>query len=244
MRRTGLPPRDLRALDPALSASYPSAITGRERAVVVNLERARAVITASEVLVPAPRDPGVVPLVRELRARLASMTPAASPAAAPSPSPSPPQGTAVGMDGSVSPASHRGGEGIGKDGEALGDDKALPFEFRALEVCLDFACKSLEHETSTLEKEAYPVLDELTSKVSTLNLERVRQIKSRLVAISGRVQKVRDELEHLLDDDMDMAALHLTEKLAYQSAVQPSRFDMEKEASELEDHRYFFLPTS
>lgn len=41
-----------------------------------------------------------------------------------------------------------------------------------------------------LEKEAYPALDELTSKISTMNLERVRQIKSRLVAISGRVQKV------------------------------------------------------
>lgn len=41
-----------------------------------------------------------------------------------------------------------------------------------------------------LEMEAYPALDELTSKISTLNLERVRQIKSRLVAISGRVQKV------------------------------------------------------
>lgn len=41
-----------------------------------------------------------------------------------------------------------------------------------------------------LEKEAYPALDELTSNISTLNLERVRQIKSRLVAISGRVQKV------------------------------------------------------
>uniref|UniRef100_A0A0E0DEC2 Magnesium transporter n=1 Tax=Oryza meridionalis TaxID=40149 RepID=A0A0E0DEC2_9ORYZ len=239
MRRTGLPPRDLRALDPALSSAAsasscrPSAITGRDRAVVVNLDRARAVITASEVLVPSPRDPAVAPLVRELRARLAL---AASPTPAPSPSP-PQHGMAVGMDGSISPSpASRGGEeaaGNGKDGEALGGgDKALPFEFRALEVCLEFACKSLEHETCTLEKEAYPALDELTSKVSTLNLERVRQIKSRLVAISGKVQKVRDELEHLLDDDMDMAALHLTEKLAYQS----SRFDVEKEASELEDH--------
>lgn len=47
------------------------------------------------------------------------------------------------------------------------------------------------YQTRTLEEEAYPALDELTSKVSTLNLERVRQIKSRLVAISGRVQKVK-----------------------------------------------------
>jgi Mg2+ and Co2+ transporter CorA len=65
-----------------------------------------------------------------------------------------------------------------------------------------------------LELEAHPALDKLTSKISTLNLERVRQIKSRLVAITGRVQKVRDELEHLLDDDEDMAEMYLTEKLS------------------------------
>ena len=100
MRRTGLPARDLRALDPALS--YPSSIMGRDRAVVVNLERVRAVITASEVLVPAPRAPAAGQLGGDLHARLSTASP-------------------------------RGG-------------KALPFEFRALEVCLQFACKSLEHE--------------------------------------------------------------------------------------------------
>lgn len=47
------------------------------------------------------------------------------------------------------------------------------------------------HQAKTLEQEAHPALDKLTSKISTLNLERVRQIKSRLVAITGRVQKVR-----------------------------------------------------
>ncbi|XP_057839316.2 magnesium transporter MRS2-3 isoform X1 [Cryptomeria japonica] len=91
--------------------------------------------------------------------------------------------------------------------------KVLPFEFRALEACLEAACSSLESETVALEGEAYPALDELTSKISTLKLERIRQIKSRLVAISGRVQKVRDELEHLLDDDGDMAEMYLTAKL-------------------------------
>ena len=102
MRRTGLPARDLRALDPALS--YPSSLMGRDRAVVVNLERVRAVITASEVLVPGPRAPAAAPLVGDLHARLSTASP------------------------------------------RRGDGKALPFEFRALEVCLEFACKSLEHE--------------------------------------------------------------------------------------------------
>ncbi|XP_021319703.1 putative magnesium transporter MRS2-D [Sorghum bicolor] len=202
MRRTGLPARDLRGLDPALSC--PCSITGRDRAVVVNLERARAVITATEVLVPAPRDPAVAPLVGNLLARLAA-------------SPTPDDGQ---------PSARR--------------DKALPFEFRALEVCLEFSCKSLEQETCTLEKEAYPALDELSSNVSTLNLERARQIKSRLLAISGRVQKVRDELEHLLDDDVDMAAMHLSDKLAYyQAAVdgRSARFDTNNEPSEFDEER-------
>jgi hypothetical protein len=41
-----------------------------------------------------------------------------------------------------------------------------------------------------LGKEAYPALDELATRVSTRNLEHVRQIKSRLVELLARVQKV------------------------------------------------------
>ena len=59
---------DLRILDPNLS--YPSSILGRERAIVVNLERFRAVITAHEVLIPNSKDPVVAPFVRELQARV------------------------------------------------------------------------------------------------------------------------------------------------------------------------------
>ncbi|KAE8735650.1 Magnesium transporter MRS2-B [Hibiscus syriacus] len=64
---------------------------------------------------------------------------------------------------------------------------------------------SLLKAAAELEIEAYPLLDELTSKISTLNLERVRRLKSRLVALTRRVQKVRDEIEQLMDDDGDIA---------------------------------------
>lgn len=57
-----------------------------------------------------------------------------------------------------------------------------------LSICL--FCFVNCQQARTLEQEAHPALDKLTSKISTLNLERVRQIKSRLVAITGRVQKV------------------------------------------------------
>ncbi|KAK4396569.1 Magnesium transporter MRS2-3 [Sesamum angolense] len=107
--------------------------------------------------------------------------------------------------------------------ESRDGPKLLPFEFVALEACLEAACSCLENEARTLEREAHPALDKLTSKISTLNLDRVRQIKSRLVAISGRVQKIfevnhfcKDELENLLDDDDDMAEMYLTDKLQQQ----------------------------
>src|SRR4051812_3122915 len=55
MEMTGLPARDLRMLDPLLA--YPSTILGRDRAIVVNLEHVRAIVTAAEVLVRDPSNP-------------------------------------------------------------------------------------------------------------------------------------------------------------------------------------------
>ncbi|KAL6538769.1 Magnesium transporter MRS2-5 [Orobanche minor] len=88
----------------------------------------------------------------------------------------------------------------------------LPFEFRALELALELTCMSLDAQVKELELEIYPVLDELASSISTLNLERVRRFKGHLLALTQRVQKVCDEIEHLMDDDGDMAEMYLTEK--------------------------------
>lgn len=88
----------------------------------------------------------------------------------------------------------------------------LPFEFSALELALELTCMSLDAQVKELEMEVYPVLDELASSVSTLNLEQVRRLKGHLLALTQRVQKVSDEIEHLMDDDGDMAEMYLTEK--------------------------------
>lgn len=68
MRRTGLPARDLRILDPLLS--YPSTVLGRERAIVINLEHIKAIITAQEVLLLNSKDPSVSPFIDELQRRI------------------------------------------------------------------------------------------------------------------------------------------------------------------------------
>ncbi|EEF40342.1 RNA splicing protein mrs2, mitochondrial, putative [Ricinus communis] len=223
MRRTGLPARDLRILDPQLS--YPSTVLGRERAIVINLEHIKAIITSQEVLLLNSKDPSVIPFVDELQRRLlchynatkaqegngndANWTTLNNPEE--------PQSKARNKNFPGGFRCDQDGNEAGKvDGRPSLENRdrsnVLPFEFVALEACLEAACGCLENEAKTLEQEAHPALDKLTSKISTLNLERVRQIKSRLVAITGRVQKVRDELEHLLDDDEDMAEMYLTEK--------------------------------
>ncbi|PIA47395.1 hypothetical protein AQUCO_01400218v1 [Aquilegia coerulea] len=253
MRRTGLPARDLRILDPVLL--YPSTILGRERAIVVNMEHIKAIITATEVLVLNSKDPLVAPFVRDLEHRVSNSNRDRPLGTEGSHTDLEGMGNATAMFPMV-PASNETSEenhsplkNINTTNEMndnsprdrldaikAGGPHVLPFEFKALEVCLESSCRRLETETSTLEQEAYPALDELTSKISTLNLQRVRHIKSRLVALFGRVQKVRDELENLLDDDMDMAEMYLTDKLVNQQAedIAPSE-EVNNDASELDD---------
>ncbi|KAK6914027.1 Mg2+ transporter protein, CorA-like/Zinc transport protein ZntB [Dillenia turbinata] len=184
MHRVQIHARDLRILDPLLS--YPSTILGRERAIVLNLEHIKAIITAEEVLLRDPLDDNVIPVVEELRRRL-------------------PLANDIQQE-------HDGKEGQ-HDVEAAEEDES-PFEFRALEVALEAVCSFLAARTTELETAAYPALDELTSKISSRNLDRVRKLKSAMTRLTARVQKVRDELEQLLDDDDDMADLYLSRKLA------------------------------
>ncbi|CAN1131759.1 Magnesium transporter MRS2-7 [Linum perenne] len=63
------------------------------------------------------------------------------------------------------------------------------FEFRALEVALEGICSFLDARTIELETAAYPALDELTSKISSRNLDRVRKLKSSMTRLTNRVQK-------------------------------------------------------
>nr|POF00039.1 magnesium transporter mrs2-2 [Quercus suber] len=163
MHRVHIHARDLRILDPLLS--YPSTILGRDKAIVLNLEHIKAIITAEEVLLRDPSDENVIPVVEELQRRLP-------------PANAIPQGLGDGKE-------YPGGQ---YDIDA-GEEDESPFEFRALEVALEAICSFLAARTTELETDAYPALDELTSKV-------------------------RDELEQLLDDDDDMADLYLSRKLA------------------------------
>ncbi|XP_028758403.1 magnesium transporter MRS2-I-like isoform X1 [Neltuma alba] len=184
MRRVEIHARDLRILDPLLS--YPSTILGREKVIVLNLEHIKAIITAEEVLLRDPLDDDVIPIVEQLQRRLLF-------------------GTVQGQREEEETCAQ----------EVEGDEeKEFPFEFHALEVTLEAICSFLDARTRELETDTYPALDELTSKISSRNLDRVRKLKSAMTRLTNRVQKIRDELENLLDDDDDMADLYLSRKMA------------------------------
>ncbi|KAI3760139.1 hypothetical protein L1987_50529 [Smallanthus sonchifolius] len=192
MKRVSIHARDLRLLDPLLS--YPSAILGREKAIVLNLEHIKAIITTEEVLLRDPFDDDVIPIVEELQRRL------------------PPVNASFFGQGEDE-------DGTGVQTEAQTDESIeFLFEFRALEVALEGICSFLDARTRELETAAYPALDELTSMISSRNLDRVRKLKSSMTRLTNRVLKVRDELEQLLDDDDDMADLYLSRKLSFASS--------------------------
>ncbi|KAL0433537.1 UNVERIFIED_CONTAM: Magnesium transporter MRS2-2 [Sesamum latifolium] len=162
MHRVQIHARDLRILDPLLS--YPSAILGRERAIVLNLEHIKAIITSEEVLLRDPLDDNVVPIVEDLRRRLKPVN------------------------------ANREDNGDGKElavhhDVETGEEDDSPFEFRALEVALEAICSYLSARTIELETAVYPALDMLTSKISSRNLDRVRKLKSQMTRLTARVQK-------------------------------------------------------
>ncbi|XWS13769.1 hypothetical protein CRYUN_Cryun36dG0066600 [Craigia yunnanensis] len=158
------------------------------------LGRDRAIILNLEVLLRDPSDEYVVPVVEELKRRL-------------------PPGYSF----------HQGQDYTGGQNDVeAGDEDESPFEFRALEVALESICSFLAARTLELEAAAYPALDELTSQINSRNLDRVRKFESAMTRLTARVQKVRDELEQLLEDDDDMADLYLSRKLAGASPVSGS----------------------
>ncbi|CAN6905262.1 hypothetical protein Bca4012_095646 [Brassica carinata] len=182
IKRSSVPARDLRILGPVFSHS--SNILAREKAIVVNLEVIKAIVTAEEVLLLDPLRPEVLPFIDRLKQQF-------------------PQTNALEATPNVQSFDPEAGEGLQSE---------LPFEFQVLEMALEVVCSIVDTSVASLETDAWPVLDELTKNVSTENLEYVRSLKSNLTRLLARVQKVRDELEHLLDDNEDMADLYLTRK--------------------------------
>lgn len=146
--------------------------------MVVNLEFIRAIVTAEEVLILDPLCQEVLPFVDQLRQQLPHKNASNIQGA----------GHADTQDNEMHVST--GGQWLPVPEAVEGLQCELPFEFQVLEIALEVVCTFLDSSVADLERDAYPVLDELARDVSTKNLEHVRSLKSNLTRLLARVQKV------------------------------------------------------
>lgn len=149
----------------------------REKAMVVNLEFIKAIVTAEEVLLLDPLRQEVLPFVEQLRQQLPHKN-----------QPKQLLGPADEQESEMQVSTGRQWLPVPEAAEGLQSE--LPFEFQVLEIALEVVCTYLDSNVADLERGAYPVLDELARNVSTKNLEHVRSLKSNLTRLLARVQKV------------------------------------------------------
>eukprot|EP00249_Psilotum_nudum_P007852 c20869_g1_i1 orf=359-1138(+) len=144
MKHCNLPARDLRLLDPLFV--YPSTILGRQKAIVVNMERVRCIITADEVFLLNSEDNYALQYVTELQKRLALQIELAGEVS---------NWLSIDFKNKISVCSlsshSRGFQASGSFNafNVFSADK-LPFEFQALEVALEATCVFLESQVHSL----------------------------------------------------------------------------------------------
>lgn len=160
-----------------LTFCYFSSMTGRERAMVINLEFIKAIVTAEEVLLLDPFCQEVLLFVNQLHKQI------------------PLRNQCTIHEPGVTDMEAKGkhslnGQSLTITEEVEGLQSELPFEFHVLEIALEVVCSYLDSSVVNLEINAYPALEELATRVSTKNLEHVRSLKSNITHLLSRVQKV------------------------------------------------------
>ena len=240
-----VPLRDLRVLEPTTADSYSAAVLCRERAIVVNLEQIKVLITSEEVIMTDSQTSTVTHFLPELRNRLLrrkkiresrsnpSMTINLSAVdlsamGEPAATTTSKGGAAASQSAPSSTAptpSDRSPDKPTTSTQGAVPTEEFPFEFVALEVALEMVCNSLEVEANKVELDAKPALEALRKRVDNVNLERVRRMKTRLVRVAGRVSKVREEIQRYLDDDSDMRDMYLTRKAKQESESYAATLD-------------------
>jgi len=213
-----IPLRDMRVLDPLFPTPYPSAIFLRDYSIVLNLEHIKLIACQDQVWLLDSNKAGgsfspdsLLSLDRLVRALSVTLRVKES-----------------ANNVSCNSSFHEMQETLYRKWskkisheqkltqeetmhQLLSVDLKLPFELRAVEAALFEFTRYLDENVIELEGEAVVALDRLSKQVSRATLETIRAIKSNMNGLFARVSKTREELERLLDDDDDMANMHLGE---------------------------------
>ncbi|KAL3154514.1 hypothetical protein ABBQ32_013975 [Trebouxia sp. C0010 RCD-2024] len=233
----GIQVRDLRLLDPAMATSYPSAILCRDKALLVNMEHVKCIITTGYLLLLNGDQPSVLQFAEDVKFRLIHSKHAHAPKGAP------PINTKAQKKGSVMKTSKSDSDletYLLINQSASSDTSSIsyksyedtPFELKALEAVLDTVCVKLSAMTDELWKAGDSVLRSPTvHTVTTLLLDKMRRIKNRMVRLKTRVETIRELLEKFLEDEGDMKSMNLTAREQRIAAISSNPVDAgDKEA--------------
>lgn len=172
----GIQVRDLRLLDPAMATSYPSAILCRDKALLINMEHIKCIITTKYLLLLNADQPSVLQFAEDMQFRLAHAT-HALPAKAKSPDPAKGQKKGSQMRASKSDSDLEtyllinSSELSNTSSISQKSYQDTPFELKALEAVLDmvrlvcghthhhFVCCSVSHSLTiaALQHSCMPV---------------------------------------------------------------------------------------
>ncbi|KAJ1882314.1 magnesium ion transporter [Kickxella alabastrina] len=93
------------------------------------------------------------------------------------------------------------------------NEPSQPFEFRALEAVLISVVNSLQSDEEVLVNLVQNVLAYLEESVDRSKLRELLQYSKRLSRFEQKALNIRDAIEEVLEQDEDLAAMYLTQKL-------------------------------
>ncbi|KAJ1883094.1 magnesium ion transporter [Coemansia sp. RSA 1722] len=95
----------------------------------------------------------------------------------------------------------------------VGELQQQPFEFRALEAVLISVVNSLQSDEEVLVNLVQNLLAYLEESVDRSKLRELLQYSKRLSRFEQKALNIRDAIEEVLEQDEDLAAMYLTQKL-------------------------------
>lgn len=194
LRVQGLAPRDLRRLDPSLSATKTAdTLVVKDEVMVINLGGVRAIVAADYALLFEPDSDLARLFLKTLTSRLRSVA-----------------RSRVTFRTAESVRAFAGGfSSTGDDSEAV---HLVPFELEVLEAALMVATGTLDQSLLRVTERVSGLLRVLPSNITAEALEELRRVKQTLVELISKSDTLRELLEEVMDDEDDLQDLLLTRK--------------------------------
>jgi hypothetical protein len=208
IRSHGLQPRDLRRVDPSLSAlgtKTSQTVAIRDGCVLINLGGIRAIISADRCLLFEPASPPSRKFIEAVTPRLAAS--AAAQARMRRAQFAQTTSGSLGMSTQLQTS-----EDSYTSGEEKYTQRVFPFELEILEAALMVATGKLEAELLVVTRRVGAVLQKLPREITPVNLEELRRVKQLLVELESKAENLRDLLEEMMDDEDEIRELNLSSR--------------------------------